>query len=246
MLRDRPGKAIVIHNGERIHGLLPVPGCPSPVGGDVAQGQPDQFVCRVIAGKVPRGLDDLAQAGIDALDRVRRTDHLTERRREGKERNHLIPDPPPRCGDGRAFAAPGSLGKGVKFGPCRFGADCRVDRLDRRRQGLAILSTRVVEAVADQADDAGLQAWWLETPPPAPRACGCRASQPSRPQSCTLPSSACFPSPAVDPLAPAPTSSRRSPPSATPRVSPPGSDARTARAGPRHSAAPTPRSPVGT
>ncbi len=89
MLRDRPGKTIVIQNSERIHCLLPVPGSPSPVGGDVAQGQLYQLSGGIVIREVSPGLDDLAQAGIDAFDRVGRIDQRADWRREGKERQVL-------------------------------------------------------------------------------------------------------------------------------------------------------------
>jgi hypothetical protein len=86
-------EAFGVEDGELVHGLLPVPGGPSPVGGDIAQGQPDQLGGRIVAREMAPRLDDLAQPGIDALDGIGRVDHPADRRREGKERNHPVPGP---------------------------------------------------------------------------------------------------------------------------------------------------------
>lgn len=64
------GESVSIEDRELVHGLLPVLGGAAPVGGDVAQGQPDQFDRRLVAREVAPRLDDLAQPGIDALDGV--------------------------------------------------------------------------------------------------------------------------------------------------------------------------------
>jgi len=56
---------LVSQDGELIHRLLPILGGTSPIGGDVAQGQPDQLGGGLVAGEMPARLDDLAQPGID-------------------------------------------------------------------------------------------------------------------------------------------------------------------------------------
>jgi len=53
-----------------IHRFAPFPGCAAPVGCDVAQRQPHQLGRRIVAWKVPTGLDDLAQLAVQALDGV--------------------------------------------------------------------------------------------------------------------------------------------------------------------------------
>lgn len=53
---DRTDKAIIVQDSKLVHRLLPIPGCPSPIGGDIAQGQPDQLACRVITRECPRVL----------------------------------------------------------------------------------------------------------------------------------------------------------------------------------------------
>ena len=76
ILRGRFGEALRIEDRELIHCCLPVVCRSAPIGRDVAQRQPDQFGGRVVAGKVPASLDDLAQPRVDALDGIRRIHHL--------------------------------------------------------------------------------------------------------------------------------------------------------------------------
>ena len=157
ILTARRFKAFGVEDGKLVHGVLPVLGRPSPVGGDIAQGQPDQLGGGIVAREMPARLDDLAQPGVDALDGIGRVDHPAYRRREGKEGNHPVPGPTPGGSHGGEFLAPRPLREGLQFSHGRFGAGRRVNRLDRRCQRLAILPTGVVEAVANQMHDAGLQ-----------------------------------------------------------------------------------------
>ena len=60
---------------ELVHCQLPFLGRAAPVGGDVAQGQPDEFAGRVVAGEVAARLDDLAQPAVHALDGIGGVDH---------------------------------------------------------------------------------------------------------------------------------------------------------------------------
>ena len=60
ILIDRMDKAIIVQESKLVHCLLPIPGCPSPIGGDIAQGQADQLACRFITREVPARFDDLA------------------------------------------------------------------------------------------------------------------------------------------------------------------------------------------
>ena len=150
-------KSFGVEDGELVHGLLPVLCCPPPVGRDVAQSQPDQLGGRIVTREMPSRLDDLAQPGVDALDGVGGIDHPADGWWKREERNDPIPGPPPGRGHGREFLAPRPLGKGLQFRHGRFGAGCCVNRLDGRRQCLAILPTGVVQTVADQMNDAGLR-----------------------------------------------------------------------------------------
>lgn len=66
----RQREALIIEDSELVHRLSPLLGRPSPVGRDVAQGQPQQLGRCIIAGEVATGLDDLAQLAVQALDGV--------------------------------------------------------------------------------------------------------------------------------------------------------------------------------
>jgi hypothetical protein len=102
-------ESLFVEYRELVHRRLPVLRSVAPVGGDVAQRQPDQLGRRVVAGEVPAGLDDLAQARIDALDGVGRVDHLAHGRREREERDHLVPGPAPGGHHGGEAPAPVAL-----------------------------------------------------------------------------------------------------------------------------------------
>jgi len=106
---------------------------------------------------MPPRLENLAQPGVYALNGVGGVDHPTHLGREGKKGNHLVPDPAPRAHHGGEFLAPWAALKRIQFGQCRLGAGCGVDRLDGRCQRLAILPVGIVQAVAYQVHDAGLQ-----------------------------------------------------------------------------------------
>ncbi len=146
-----------IEDRELVHCFLPVSGRTFPVGCDIAQGQPDQLGGRIVAREMPESLDDLAQPGIDALDGIGRIDHLADRRRECKERNHAIPGQAPGGHDGRKLLASWPLRESIQFSQCSLGTRGGVNRFDRHRQCLSFLPTGVVQAVADQMHDAGLK-----------------------------------------------------------------------------------------
>jgi len=48
----------------------------APLGGDIAQRQPDQLGRSIVGGKVTQGLDDLAQLHVDVLNGVGRLNNL--------------------------------------------------------------------------------------------------------------------------------------------------------------------------
>lgn len=60
ILRAGGFKAFGVEDGELVHRLLPVLGGSSPIGGNVAQNQPNQFGRGVIARKVSARLDGFA------------------------------------------------------------------------------------------------------------------------------------------------------------------------------------------
>src|SRR5271165_4054192 len=99
-------ETIVVEDRKLVHRLLPVVRRFSPVGGDIAQRQPDQLARRVIGREMTTRLDDLAQPGIDALDPVGGVDHPPDRRRKCKERDHPVPRPPPGRDDSGEFLPP--------------------------------------------------------------------------------------------------------------------------------------------
>ena len=57
-------KAFGVEDGKLVHGVLPVLGRPSPISGDIAQGQPDQLGGGLVSREMAAGLDDLAQPGL--------------------------------------------------------------------------------------------------------------------------------------------------------------------------------------
>src|SRR5215213_9120832 len=101
-------------------------------------------------------LDDLSQAGVDALDGVGGVEDASDFGREGEEGNDFVPDSSPGGSDGGKFLAPSSLSKGLELLFGHLGIDRGVDGLESRCQLLAILPGGIAEAAADQVDDAGL------------------------------------------------------------------------------------------
>lgn len=74
--------------------------------------------------------DDLSQTYIDALNAVRGVDHLAQRRRKRKERNHVGPGPAPRGHYRGEFLAPGPDLETAELGLGRLGTDRRANRFD--------------------------------------------------------------------------------------------------------------------
>ena len=98
-------KALAVEDRELIHRWPPRWRRARPCRTDVAQRQPDEFGRRVIVRKMPTGLDDLADARIEAFECVRRVDHAANVWRKRKERNHPRPGAAPRRDDrGEALA----------------------------------------------------------------------------------------------------------------------------------------------
>ena len=143
--------------GELVHGRFPVVRRPSPVLGNVAQCQPDQFGGRIVTGEVPTRFDDLAQPRVHALDGVGRVDHAPHFGWEGKERYHPVPGPAPGSYNGRELLTPWPHLKCVEFSLGGLCAHRRVDRFNGRSQRPAVLPAGKVQAVANQMHDAGLK-----------------------------------------------------------------------------------------
>lgn len=87
---------------------------------------------------------------------IRRIYDSTHLGRIGKQGNHLFPLALPHGRDGREFAAPLALRKGVERCRLRLGRGGHVDRLDPGSQRLAVLPASQVQRISDQMHDAGL------------------------------------------------------------------------------------------
>src|SRR6516162_4703706 len=101
-------EAFFVEYRELVHGLAPFLGRSAPIRRDVAQRQPDELGCRVVAREVSASLDDLAQSAVHALDGIGCVDHSTHGGRERKEWNDAIPGAAPRRSDGGVLLAPGA------------------------------------------------------------------------------------------------------------------------------------------
>src|ERR1019366_1127267 len=143
-------EAVVVEDRELVHRLLPMMRGVAPPGGDITQCQPYQLARRVVGGKMTPGLDDLAQLGIHAFDRVGGVDHPPDLGREREEWDDLRPGPPPRGNHGRELPAPFAVRERIQSHRRGLGAGCRIDWAQRLGQHLAVLPAGVIEAVADQ------------------------------------------------------------------------------------------------
>ena len=136
----RTGAGLGRAGGESLHavrrGLVREAGSEAEASAQGQQGadsdvdQPEERDCAGNSALVQRirGVDDPAHLGGKSI-----------------ERDHLRPVPPPGLGDGRVFAAPGALLKGIERGPARLGVAGTVDRLQRRGDRLAVLVADEVE-----------------------------------------------------------------------------------------------------
>lgn len=127
-----------------------------PFGHDVAQRQPDQFERGLVRREVAARLDDLPKLHVQRLDRVGRIYNFSDIRREGIERNHLIPGPAPERGNRRVFRTPRARIERVQRHGDRFGARCPIDLLERRRDRFPVFPAGEVQRVPDQMHDTGL------------------------------------------------------------------------------------------
>jgi hypothetical protein len=99
----------------------------------------------------------LRNRAVYALDGIGRVNDPAYRRWKGKEGDDLVPGATPGGGDRRKLLPPGTVLEALQFGCRGLGAGRRVDRFDGRRQRLTFLPARIVQAVADQMHDTGLQ-----------------------------------------------------------------------------------------
>ena len=63
-------ETVFVEDGELIHGAFPVVGGTTPVGRDVAQCEPDELGCCIVAGEMSSRFDDFAQSCVYALDGI--------------------------------------------------------------------------------------------------------------------------------------------------------------------------------
>jgi hypothetical protein len=105
-----------------------------PVGGDIAQRQPDQLAGRLVGRKMTPRLDDFPQTGIHTFDRVGGLDHPPDLGREGEERNHLLPRTTPGGYHSGKLPSLFTLLERAQRG--RFGAGRGIDRAQRAASGL--------------------------------------------------------------------------------------------------------------
>ena len=93
---------------ELAHGGSPLDASPPPQSG-VLDGEIKQLQRRFVVWKAAAGLDDLAQATVQRLDRVGGVDHFADAGGEGEERNHVLPGAASSLADRRVALAPFGL-----------------------------------------------------------------------------------------------------------------------------------------
>src|SRR5690349_6533919 len=108
---------------------------------------------------------------MQALDRIRRVNHRADRRREGEQRNDVLPRSAPSLADCRVAPAPLSL-ECVELGERALGRLGPIDGFQIGHDDLAVLPRYEGQRVADQMDDAGFAQWSAErlcrSPPETP------------------------------------------------------------------------------
>ena len=126
-------KAFAELNGKLRLGISPSHRWVSPLGGDVAQSQPDQLSGSLVVGKAPLIANGLAHAAVQALNGVGGIDELAHRCAEGKERDDLLPAPSPALRHGREPLALRAVLKVAERLFSRLGIGGLVDWLKRLR-----------------------------------------------------------------------------------------------------------------
>src|SRR5215213_10360759 len=105
------------HEVELVEGGPPASGGQAAAGGpahvigaELAAAEVEQLDQGFVGREVPTGLADLAEPVVDALDHVRGVDDLADLRREGEERDDLLPGGLPLAPDGRVLPADVGVG----------------------------------------------------------------------------------------------------------------------------------------
>ena len=131
MLTLRLREAILIEDRELVHGGFPMRAGRVQSAVMLRSASQISLVAASSVGKVAAGLDDFAQARVDALERVGGVDHAPHVGRKGEERNDVRPRAAPRRDDRRKPLAPRAARKGVERRARGLRARRRVDRPQR-------------------------------------------------------------------------------------------------------------------
>jgi hypothetical protein len=91
------GKTLLVKNGKLVHCRLPMIGCPPQSAVMLRSASQISLVAASSLGKCPRVLRILRNRAFTLSNGVGGVDHPAHLGREGKERNHLVPDPTPRA-----------------------------------------------------------------------------------------------------------------------------------------------------
>ena len=111
--------------------------------------QVDQRRRRPVVREVTPRADRAPHRAVQALNCVGRVDRTPERRREGEERHHPVPRRTPAANDPRILRPPVTRLEPVQRSRHRGLRRRLVDRLQRRRQRLALLPRCVRQRVPD-------------------------------------------------------------------------------------------------
>ena len=146
-------EAVAEHDGELRHSGGPFALSILPIVAHAAQDQIQQFDRRLVGREVSAAAHGGAQRAIEALDRIGGVDDPPDLGREGEERDHLLPLPPPQRGDRGVFLAPWAGLEGIQGDQCGIGCGRLVDRLQRRHDLAAVLPGDIGQGVAQQMHD---------------------------------------------------------------------------------------------
>src|SRR3954470_22515580 len=103
-----------------------------PLGVGADDRQVDELGGGLLVGKVPAGLDRLADLAVQALDRVGRVDRASELVGEREERGHVLPAGAPGVDGRRVALAPLGV-EALELDERGVGVGGGVDRAQRRR-----------------------------------------------------------------------------------------------------------------
>lgn len=142
-------------DGELVEGELPFLDGVGPLQLGSHQRQPQQLEGGVLGREVTSVLDDLAQLTIHSLNGIGGVYDSADLGREREERDDPLPIATPGLGDHWVTAGPAVVEGDQRLERGLFGGRL-VDRLQIDGHRPAVLVGDVLEAVADQMDNAGL------------------------------------------------------------------------------------------